>query len=148
MLLWISQMRKTTDKKLITYTFINIWCSSPGSTLSFFSTSFHFLCPPPLPPPHSAHVNGVSSSARLQRASADAQHRVVGEAEDLSGAALWLHCGRPAGPRRDRPRGVRLRQQDGPQANWPDHGCKGDLLIDTPGGAAWRQSRWAVIQRT
>lgn len=111
-------------------------CSSHGSTLSFLL--LYLL--PPLPVASSSdsvlHVtssNPVSSSSSvLQRASADAQYRVVGEAEDLSGAALWLHGRGSERPRGDWPRGVWLRQQDGAQAHGPDHGCQGDLLIDTP----------------
>lgn len=96
-------------------------------------------CPFSVPPPSSSYPasyftssNRLSSSVLLQRASADAQYRVVGEAEDLSGAALWLHCRGSERPRGDWSRGVWLRQQDGPQTHRPDHGCQGDLLIDTP----------------
>lgn len=68
----------------------------------------------------------------LQRTPADTQHRVVGEAEDLPRAALRLHCRGSEGPRGDWSRGVRLCQQDGPQADRPDHGCEGDPLVDAP----------------
>lgn len=58
----------------------------------------------------------------FQRAAADTQYRVVWQAEDLSGAALGLHSRRPEGSRRDRQRSVRLRQQDGAQTQWTNHG--------------------------
>lgn len=61
----------------------------------------------------------------LQRAPAHAQHRVIREVKDLSGAPLRLHSRRPERPRGDWPRGLRLRQQDGPQTYRPDHGRKG-----------------------
>lgn len=70
--------------------------------------------------------DGAGASVVLQRASADAQHRVVGEAEDFSRAALRLHGGGSEGPRRDRARGVRLSQQDGPQTHGSDHGRQGN----------------------
>lgn len=61
----------------------------------------------------------------FQREAEDAQYRVVRKAEDLAGAALGLHGRGPQGPGRDRPRGLRLRQQDGAQAQQPDHGGEG-----------------------
>lgn len=107
-------------------------CSCHGSTLSFLScpspSCVRFLC---------LTCCLIQSCLTLQRAPAETQYRVVGEVEDLSRAALWLHCRGSERPRGDRSRGVWLRQQDGLQTHGPDHGCQGDLLLtlaltDTP----------------
>lgn len=83
---------------------------------------------PPFQNPH-MWVNGPkeSGSIRLlisyriwclchQRAVENAQHRVVGKAEDFPGAALGLHRRGSQRLGRDRSRRVRLCQQDGAQA--------------------------------
>ena len=62
----------------------------------------------------------------LQREAADAQYRVVGEVEDLARAALRFHRWGSEGPGGDRPRSLWLRQQDGAQAQRPDHGRQGE----------------------
>lgn len=62
-----------------------------------------------------------------QREAEDSQHRVVGEAEDFPGAALGLHRRGPEGSGRNRPGGLRLRQQDGAQTQQHDHGREGEL---------------------
>ena len=83
------------------------------------------------PPSHPHSLTHSLPPSLVQRAYADPQHRVVRQAEDL-GAALRLHGRGPERPGGDRPRRLRLRQQDGPQAQRADHGRQGDRLCSSP----------------